>query len=65
MTVIKSLIIPEFVYTALLLLTGKGAIKEINQLSFKFLRKGVDKATRLSVINEYEKGGVKMIDLEI
>ena len=24
----------------------------------------MDKATRLSVINEYEKGGLKMIDLE-
>ena len=37
------------------------------QLVFKFLWKGVDKVhvTRLSVINEYENGGLKMIDFEI
>ena len=27
-------------------------------------RKGKDKVTRLSVISEYEKGGLKMVDLE-
>ena len=63
-TIIKSLIIPKFVYIASLLPTPKDAIKELNQLLFKFLWKGVDKTTRLSVINEYEKGGLKMIDLE-
>ena len=26
--------------------------------------KGTDKDTRLSAINDYEKGGLKMIDLE-
>ena len=31
---------------------------------FKFLWKGTDKVTRLSTINEYENGGLKMIDLE-
>ena len=64
MTVIKSLIIPKFVYVASILPTPKEVIKELNQLLFKFLWKGVDKTTRLSVINEYEKGGLKMIDLE-
>ena len=64
MTVIKSLIIPKFVYIASLLPTPKDAIRELNQLLFKFLWKGVDKTTRLSVINEYEKDGLKMIDLE-
>jgi len=34
------------------------------QLLFKFLWKGVDKVTRLSAINEYENGGLKMIDFE-
>ena len=63
-TVIKSLIIPKFVYIASLLPTPKDTIRELNQLLFKFLWKGVDKTTRLSVINEYEKGGLKMIDLE-
>ena len=31
---------------------------------FKFLWNGTDKVTRLSTINEYENGGLKMIDLE-
>ena len=31
---------------------------------FKFLWKGVDKVTRLSAISDYEKSGLKMIDLE-
>ena len=31
---------------------------------FKFLWKGTDKVTRLSTINEYENGALKMIDLE-
>ena len=37
---------------------------ELNQLLFKSLWKGEDKTTRLSVIHEYEKGSLKMIDLE-
>ena len=36
----------------------------MNRLIFKFLWKGVDKVTRLSAINDYEKSGLKMIDLE-
>ena len=58
-TVIKSLIIPKFVYIASLLPSPKNIIKELNQLLFKFLWKGVDKTTRLSVINEYEKSRSK------
>ena len=50
-TVIKSLIIPKFVYITSLLPTPKNIIKELNRLLFKFLWKGVDKTTRLSVIN--------------
>ena len=41
-----------------------GVIQELNRLIFKFLWKGVDKVTRLSTINDYEKSGLKMIDLE-
>ena len=64
-TIIKSLIIPKFVYVSSLLPTPKEVIKQLNQLLFKFLWKGVDKVTRLSAINEYENGGLKMIDFEI
>lgn len=59
----KSLSIPKFVCTASLLPTFKDAIKELNQLLFRFPWKGVDRATSLSVINEHEKGGLKMVHL--
>ena len=61
---LKCLIIPKFAFIASLLPTPKDAIRELNQLLFKFLWKGVDKTTLLPVINEYEKGGLKIIDLE-
>ena len=63
-TVIKSLIIPKFVYIASLLSTPKGVIQELNRLIFKFLWKGVDKVTRLSTKNDYQRSGLKMIDPE-
>ena len=53
------------VYVSSLLPTPKEFIKQLNQLLlFKFLWKGVDKVTRLSAINEYENGGLRMIDFE-
>ena len=63
-TIIKSLIVPKFVYVSSLLTTPGGVIQELNRLIFKFFWKGVDKVTRLSVINDYEKSGLKMIDLK-
>ena len=63
-TIIKSLIIPKFVYISSLLPVPKEIVKELNQMIFKFLWKGTDKVTRLSTINEFENGGLKMIDQE-
>ena len=63
-TLIKSFLIPKFVYVCSLLPTPKEIVNKPNQLLFKFLWKGTDKLTRVSVINDYEKGGLKMIDLE-
>ena len=54
----------EFVYAFSILPTPKEVVNELNQLLFKFLRKGVDKVTRVSVINEHESGGLKMIDVD-
>ena len=39
-------------------------MNKLNQLLFKFLWKCTDKVTHVSVINDYENGGLKMIDLE-
>ena len=51
-------------YFSSLLPTPTYIIKEVNRLLFKFLWKGVDKVTRLSTINNYREGGLKMIDLD-
>ena len=39
-------------------------MKQLNQLLFKFLWKGVDKVTPLSAINKYKNVGLKMINFE-
>ena len=53
LTIIKSLIIPKFVYISSLLPVPKEIVKGLNQMIFK-----------LSTINEYENDGLKMIDLK-
>ena len=64
MTVIKSLLILKFVHILSLLPAPKEIVQELSRILFKFLWKGTVKVTRLSKINEYENGGLKMIDLE-
>jgi len=63
-TIIKSLIIPKFVYILSLLPAPKEIVQELNRMLFKFLWKGTGKVTKLSTINEYENGGLKTIDLK-
>ena len=62
-TIIKSFLIPKFVYVCSVLPTLKELVKELNQLLLKFLWNGTDKVTRVSAINKYEEGGLKMTDL--
>ena len=64
MTIIKSFLIPKYIYFCSILPTPKELLKELNKILFKFLWKGVDEVTRASVINEYEEGGLRMVDLE-
>ena len=63
-TIIKALVIPKMVYLFSLIPTPEVVVTELNGIIYKFLWKGTDKVTRLSAINDYEKGGLKMIDLE-
>ena len=63
-TVIKSLLIPKFVYVLSLLPTPKELVKELNRLLFQFLWKGRDKVTRVWAINDFEHGGLRMIDMD-
>ena len=63
-TIIKSFLISKFVYVCSILPTPKEVVRELNRLLFKFLWNGVDKVTRVSAINDYERGGLKMIDVD-
>ena len=59
MTIIKSFLIPKYIYICSILPSPKELLKELNKIQFKFLWKGVDKITRASVINEYKEGGLQ------
>ena len=59
MTIIKSFLIPKYIYICSILPSPKELLKELNKIQFKFLWKGVDKITRTSVINEYKEGGLQ------
>ena len=48
----------------LLCITNTKRSSELNRLLFKFLGNGVDKVTRVSAINDYDRGGFKMIDVD-
>ena len=63
-TIIKALVIPKMVYLFSLIPTPEVVVTELNRILYKFLWKSTDKVTRLSTINDYENGGLKMVDLE-
>ena len=62
--IIKSHLISKLVYTSSSLLTPSHVIKKVNHIIYNFLWNGKDKVTRLSAIDNYEAGGVKMIDID-
>ena len=59
-TIIKALVIPKMVYLFSLIPTPEVVVTELNRILYKFLWKGTDKVTRLSTINDYENGGLKV-----
>ena len=58
------MLILKFVYVSSLLPTPKELVKDLNRLLLKFLWKGTDKVTRASTINDFEHGGLRMIDID-
>lgn len=62
--VIKFLLIFKFVYILFLFLIFKELVKDLNRLLFKFLWKGIDKVIWVLIINDFEYGGLKMIDID-
>lgn len=65
-TIIKTLAVSQIVHVLTSLQTHQGALKEINTLLYDFLweRRG-DKIKMTEIINDYDKGGLKMIDIQI
>ena len=65
-TVIKSLLASQLVYILTPLPTQQKALEEINRALYTFLWDGRgDKIKRTEMINDYEKGGLKMLDIQI
>ena len=64
-TIIKALAVSQIVHVLTSLPTHQGALKEIDTLLYDFLweSKG-DKLKRTQMINDYHKGGLKMIDIQ-
>ena len=60
--IIKSLSIAKMTYVSLCLTILEEVIKEIDMRIFRFLWGKRDRIKRKSIINEIEKGGLKMID---
>lgn len=64
-TVIKSLLASQLVYILTPLPTDQKLLEEINRLLFSFLWDGKgDRIKRSEMINDYEKGGLKMLDIK-
>ena len=49
---------PKFMYRASLISFGEDTVKSINSVIFNFVWRGKDR--RLTLISEYEDGGLKM-----
>ena len=62
MQIIKSFALPKVLYRLTLISSNKEFIKKINTL-FSFVWKGKDKVKRAVLINQIEKGGLRMPDL--
>ena len=63
-TIVKSFLIPKLLYVSTILETPQEIIKQMERMVYKFLWKGPDKVTRLSIINTLKNGGLNLTDLE-
>ena len=64
-TIIKALAVSQIVHVLTSLPTHQGALKEINTLLYDFLWKSKgDKIKRKQMTNDYDKGGLKIIDIQ-
>ena len=62
--VVKSFVIPKFMFRASLICLSKDIIKQANSVIYKFIWKGTDKIKRLAIISDYRNGGLRMPHIE-
>ena len=62
--IVKTFIIPIFLYRASMICLDKEFINEANKVIFDFIWKGKDKVKRLALVSEVEDGGLKAPHLE-
>ena len=62
--IINSLLLSMLIYIASMFSVLEEIIKEANRIVFKFLWKGQDRATRKAMINNFENGGLNVLDFE-
>ena len=62
--IIKSLLLSKLIYTASMFPVPEEVIKEANRIIFKFLWKGQDRVARKAMINNFENGGLNVLDFE-
>ena len=62
--IVKTFIVPIFMYRACMISLNKEIISEANKLIFDFIWKGKDKVKRLTLINDIEDGGLTAPHLE-
>ena len=63
-TIIKQLIVPKVLFSVSNLATPDGFVQRLNTQLFDFIWGTRDKVKRNVTINDYDKGGLKMIDIE-
>ena len=56
--IIKSFVVPVFMYRAGLVFIHKDIVKEANKIIFNFIWKGKDKLKRSALISDVENGGL-------
>ena len=62
--IIKTFIIPKLCYRTNIIILDASLLKEINRLLFQFIWNGKDKIKRSVLINNYDKGGLKMFHID-
>ena len=58
--IIKTFVIPKFMFRASLICLTKDIIKQANSILYNFIWRGKDKIKRLALISDYDNGGLRM-----